>query len=258
MSADAGQLVRGYIEQTVGQPAFRDFAPPVLEQLVTEQSTKRPRSERELVDATHLQRAQVRAVMNGLGMAALARPLDPAQSIWELSHDFIARAVARYLGRRRRHLLQRGAFYAAPMLLMTLMVSIALVVIVAKPLSPAGIIGRLGDYGLEIMNTPPGLVISNMHNESIYSTENMANLYTNYDLAEVSRFLAALPDRIFTLQLSLTGTQIDNIEPLAALPVRDEQLLLSKNVSQDEVTLFNHRRAEAGLPPARIVIVPGS
>ena len=36
--------------------------------------------------------------MNGLWAAALARPLDAAQGVWELSHDFVARAVARYLG----------------------------------------------------------------------------------------------------------------------------------------------------------------
>jgi hypothetical protein len=117
LSLDAGQLVRTYIEQTVGQPAIRDFAPPILECLITEQGTKQPRSERELVTATGMRRGEVRAVLNGLGSAALARPLDPAQGVWELSHDFIARAVARYLGRRRRNVLRHGAFYAAPVIL---------------------------------------------------------------------------------------------------------------------------------------------
>jgi hypothetical protein len=73
----------------------------VLSELVTERGTKRPRSERELVDQTGLRAGEVRAVMNGLWTAALARPLDAAQGVWELSHDFVARAVARYLGRRR-------------------------------------------------------------------------------------------------------------------------------------------------------------
>lgn len=121
MSADAGQLVRRYIEVTVGQPAIRDFAPGVLEQLVTEQGTKRPRSEQELASSTNLRRGEVRAMLNGLGDAALARPLDPVEGIWELSHDFVARAVMRFLGRRRRELLQRGAFYAAPALLVAML-----------------------------------------------------------------------------------------------------------------------------------------
>ena len=44
-------LVRHYIEQSVEQPAIRDFAPRVLKELVTEQGTKRPRSEQDLVEA---------------------------------------------------------------------------------------------------------------------------------------------------------------------------------------------------------------
>jgi hypothetical protein len=116
-SLDAEQLVRRYIEQTVEQPAIRDFMRPILEQLITEQGTKRPRSEKELAEATSLRHGEVRSALNGLGLAALARPLDPTQGMWELSHDFIARAVARYLGRHRRDLLGRAGAYTAPALL---------------------------------------------------------------------------------------------------------------------------------------------
>ena len=100
-SLDAGRLVRHYIEQSVEQPGIRAFAPRVLGELVTEQGTKRPRSEQELVEQTGFRPGEVRAVMNGLWASALARPLDAAQGQWELSHDFVARAVTRYLGRRR-------------------------------------------------------------------------------------------------------------------------------------------------------------
>ncbi len=73
-SLAAGQLVRHYIEQSVEQPAIREFSPRVLKELVTEQGTKRPRSEQELVGETGLRPGEVRAVMNGLWSAALARP----------------------------------------------------------------------------------------------------------------------------------------------------------------------------------------
>ncbi|MBV8400330.1 MAG: ATP-binding protein, partial [Acetobacteraceae bacterium] len=116
-SLDAGRLVRLYIERTVSQPTVRDYAAPVLERLVTEQGTKQPRPEQELVAETRLRRGEVRGVLNALSAAALARPLDAEQGVWELSHDFIARAVVRHLGRRRRDLARRGAFYAAPILL---------------------------------------------------------------------------------------------------------------------------------------------
>ena len=101
LSLDAGALVRRYIQQSVTQPAIREFSGSVLEQLVSEQGTKFPRSEQEIVKLCHMGRAEVRAVLNALAERGLARPLDRVQAVWELSHDFIARAVARYLGRRR-------------------------------------------------------------------------------------------------------------------------------------------------------------
>jgi Leucine-rich repeat (LRR) protein len=100
-SFDAAHLVRHYIEQSVEQPTIRGFAPRVLKELVTEQGTKRPRSEKDLVAQTALQRAEVRLVMLRLWAAGLARPLDAAQDVWELSHDFVARAITRYLEERR-------------------------------------------------------------------------------------------------------------------------------------------------------------
>ena len=116
-SLDADLLVRHYIEQSVEQPAIRPYAPPVLKEVVTEQGTKRPRNEQELVDLTGLRLGEVRAVMGGLWLAALARPLDATHGVWELSHDFVARAVSRYLGRQRFDWLGIVRGYAAPGLL---------------------------------------------------------------------------------------------------------------------------------------------
>jgi formylglycine-generating enzyme required for sulfatase activity len=116
-SLDAGFLVRRYIEQTVEQPAIREPATRVLERMITEQGTKWPRSEGDLIKETQLRAGEVRAVLNGLGSAGLARPLDPATKLWELSHDFIANAVARMLGRLRLQAVRRVGAYAAPALL---------------------------------------------------------------------------------------------------------------------------------------------
>lgn len=103
----------------------------------------------------------------------------------------------------------------------------------------------------------PGLVVVTNNNDySFQITENMSNLNTIEDLAEVSQLLAALPDRVYELQLSLTGTKIDNLEPLADVPIAREMLLLNKNVPQTAIDSFNRRRAEKGLPPARIILLP--
>jgi formylglycine-generating enzyme required for sulfatase activity len=116
-SLDAGVLIRRYIERTVEQPGIRDCAPQILEQMITEQGTKRPRSEEQLVADTKLRRAEVRAVLNALDEAGLARTLDKERAEWELSHDFVAHAVGRFLGRRRSQMLRQTGAYAAPALL---------------------------------------------------------------------------------------------------------------------------------------------
>jgi Sulfatase-modifying factor enzyme 1 len=116
-SLDAGVLIRRYIERTVEQPRIRDCAPQLLERMITEQGTKRPRSEQQLVADTKLRRAEVRAVLNALDEAGLARTLDKERAEWELSHDFVAHAVGRFLGRRRGQVLRLTGAYAAPALL---------------------------------------------------------------------------------------------------------------------------------------------
>jgi hypothetical protein len=201
VSADAGPLVRRYIELTVGQPAIRDFAPQVLEQLVTEQGTKRPRSEQELVALTSLRRGEVRAVLNGLGEAALARPLDPVEGVWELSHDFVARAVTHFLGRRRRELLQQGAYYVAPALFVVMLLAAA-GVIVWDRFSPYEVRSELAEVGLTITPTADGLIgepNSRFTPESFLST---------------GPLLAKLPP---VTSLDLSGTRVDNLEPLRGL-----------------------------------------
>jgi hypothetical protein len=201
MSSDAGQLVRRYIEVTVGQPAIRDFAPRVLEQLVTEQGTKRPRSERELAASTNLRRGEVRAVLNGLGDAALARPLDSVEGVWELSHDFVARAVVRFLGRRRRELLQRGAFYAAPALLAAMLL-VAAGAIAWDRFSPYEIRSELADLGLTVTPTADGLI-----------AERNSRLTPN-SFSSIFPLLTKLPP---IKSLNLSETQVANLEPLKGL-----------------------------------------
>ncbi len=205
-SLEAGQLVRRYIEQTVRQPAIRDFAPRVLEQLVTEQATKRPRSEGELTASTQLGRGDVRAVLNGLGAAALARPLarpaGPSGEVWELSHDFVARAVARYLGRRRRDLLQRGAFYMAPALLAA-MLAIAAGVIAWNSISGDRVQSDLAKLGLSVIAMPGGL-----------SVVADPNRLTSDGFTLAGGLLGKLEGLKI---LDLSGTKVESLEPVKGL-----------------------------------------
>jgi NACHT domain len=99
-SLDAGALVHSYITQAVENPAIRVWSLPVLEGLLTEQGTKRPRRETELAAAAKLRTAEVRAVLHALAGAALARPLEATQDVWGI--------IARFR-RSRREPLSRAA-----------------------------------------------------------------------------------------------------------------------------------------------------
>ena len=197
-SLDAGRLVRGYIEQAVEQPAIREFAPRVLRELVTEHGTKWPRSEKDLVDQTSLRPGEVRAAMNGLSAAALARSLDAAEAAWELSHDFVARAVSRYLGRRRLDWVGIARAYAAPALFM-LMAAGAAGAVAWNATAADRAWTRLADLGIEVHSTTSGLV---------------ATVFRNENLSEAGLLLEKLPA---LRSLKLASTEIADLRPLKGL-----------------------------------------
>jgi hypothetical protein len=200
-SLDARRLVSHYIEQSVEQPAIRQFAPRVLKELVTEQGTKRPRAEKELVDQTRLRRGEVHAVMNGLSDAALARPLDAAQGTWELSHDFVARAVTRYLGRTRLDwpALVRG-YWAPALFVLTAAVAAGAIAWSVGAADRAK--AQLAELGIEVSSAPSGLEASASPR---FRVENWGKV-------------GSLLQRLTGLQsLNLFNTQVADLAPLKGL-----------------------------------------
>jgi hypothetical protein len=158
-SLDAAHLIGLYIQDTVEHRDIRDWAPQVLDHLVTGQATKCPRTITELAAVTGLSPSQVHDVLLALGERSLARPLDPDQQQWELSHDFVAAAIARYLGRRHRHLVSRAIAYAAPVVL-----AATLIVATAMARTPNQTIGTLSGLGFHAQFDPAreGYVVKNM------------------------------------------------------------------------------------------------
>jgi hypothetical protein len=223
---DAGRLVHHYIQQTLDQPCIRDFAPRVLEQLITEQSTKRPRSEQDLMAATSLRHGEVRAALNSLGNAALARPLDPAQGVWELSHDFIARAVARHLGRQRRHLLRRVAVYAAPALLAAMLLAVGGVV-AWNVITPNELKSELANLGFLVTSEAEGIDVTGTpsltEDSFARAVPLLARLSTFVALRKLDlrsagvKSLAPLKGLTQLRQLDLSNTSVESLGPLEGL-----------------------------------------
>ncbi|HXA23526.1 MAG TPA: leucine-rich repeat domain-containing protein, partial [Acetobacteraceae bacterium] len=230
---DAGRLIRYYIAQTMAQPALRDYSPAVLEELITGYGTKRPMSEADLVKVTKLRRGEVRAVMNGLAAAGLARPLDGDQAIWELSHDFVARAVARQLGGRRRNVRRHGVAYAAPVLLALTVVSGGLAA-AWHWFSPYQLRSELAELGLTVtIESGHSDVEKNSHftmerfasSAAVLGRLDAATPIRSVDLATkmsdgpkmVVTNVDPLQDLTALTKLDLSNTQVANLEPLKGL-----------------------------------------
>jgi hypothetical protein len=262
-SLDADRLVRRYIEHAVEQPGIRDFARPELENLLTEQGTKRSRSEQELMAQTHLLHGEVRAVLNGLQINALVRPLDPMHGIWEISHDFIANAIYNYLNIRRIHWWRQKLTYLAPTLL-SITVGVAVVIVVWSQSELIRVQEKLQEMGLSSFPEGDGLGIRATTALSSYMLHKAGPLLDEiasqirsldlggtliYDVTPLKsltllRQLNLAGTRIPYIELlksltalhvlNLSNTQVINIEPLKSLPVLQELNLAGTQVTNIE------------------------
>jgi Leucine-rich repeat (LRR) protein len=181
--------------------------------------------------------------MNGLSAAALARPLDSAQGVWELSHDFVARAVARYLGRRRVYWPGMARAYAAPALFV-LTAAAAAGAIAWHANASDRLRAQLADFGVEVSQDGHEAAIGARFNSEnwvkagplIGKLTALRSLYLQStdveDLAPLSSLTAlesldlshARVDDLTPLQglitlrsLNLWDTQVDTIAPLKGL-----------------------------------------
>ena len=212
---DAGRLVRHYIEQSVEQPAIRRLRAARVERAGDRNRAPNGRKLREGTgrSQTRLRPGEVRAVMNSLWAAALARLLSMrrTQGVWELSHDFVARAVARYLGRRRLDWPGLTRAFAAPVLFV-LMAAAAAGAIAWNVNAADRARAELAEFGVEVSSTPTGL------------EADAGGRFKAEDLARA----ASLLGRLTALQtLDLSNTKVADLGPLKGLTALQTSLTLS-------------------------------
>jgi Leucine-rich repeat (LRR) protein len=86
-----GEMIRGFLRESVLLPSVRDIAPHLIPHLITSYLTRRSRSIVELAQGTTLDPAAIQCCLRVLGQSdrAIVRPLDANQQTWEVSHDFL-------------------------------------------------------------------------------------------------------------------------------------------------------------------------
>ncbi|WP_172331952.1 hypothetical protein [Mangrovicoccus sp. HB161399] len=102
LNGDPGLLIQDYLESSLTEGAEHAVAAriAVLDCLITDAGTKRPRLEPDMVEATGLPPHMVRATLHGLAGKGLVRTLEAEERIWEISHDFLAALLGRAIGRK--------------------------------------------------------------------------------------------------------------------------------------------------------------
>ena len=118
VEGDPARLIQRYLTDCLTASPSRDFVKPLLATMITDAGTKEPRSERELSQLTRLEPWQVKATLTDLGGQGLIRRLEGAMPVWEIAHDFLARAIGQLIGRLKPSLLQRARPIVAPIVLL--------------------------------------------------------------------------------------------------------------------------------------------
>jgi Leucine-rich repeat (LRR) protein len=251
------RLIQGYLEAALAQREIREIAPRVVGELLSEAGTKRPRALAELVADTHLREGEIKLCLARLASKGLVRTLDTGRSLWEISHDFVAKQLAILLGRLRLKLWPLVAMWTVPLLFALCLGAL----LYSVPLYLAQHASReLQRLGGAIFRLPDGTMEVGFGDETTNDLLAMAVPVIDYykpqglglggtkvnDLAPLRRLtalealdlsntpvtdLAAL-DGFTTLRtLNLGGTDVSNLAPLQGLSALETLNLANSSVT---------------------------
>jgi hypothetical protein len=133
LDRDPAQLIQSYLTGCLTEGASRDFAKPVLTNMITDAGTKEPQTEAALAKLTRFEPWQVKSTLAELAGQGLVRRLEGAVPEWEIAHDFLARIIGRLIGRLKPTLIGRIRPLVAPIVLLGWTIALAAAAAVALP-----------------------------------------------------------------------------------------------------------------------------
>lgn len=215
-----GGMIRGFLRETIQLREIREVAPAVMPHLITGHLTKQPRSIAQLAAATANDPEVIRGCMRILGRSdrAIVRPLDPEQTTWEISHDFLVPLLDSIVARWRISLWRRSRSWT-PWLVAAIMLMVISVVSVTNWLRDP--ILDLEDLGWTIHRANNMLELTYSGNPSKASVKALARLSlpTKMILKETTDLQAFSNEKkIRTLNsLDLSYTAVQDLSPLKDL-----------------------------------------
>lgn len=94
-----GRLIQDFLRRAIEKTGIDQEAPQLLVHMITDMGTKKPMAEAALVGATGIDAAMTRKTLYLLGEEGVVRELDRGETIWEISHDFVARQLGQIIPR---------------------------------------------------------------------------------------------------------------------------------------------------------------
>ncbi len=193
------RLVEKYLMTCLKESEGGEYARPVLEQMITEAGTKEPRTESALAQGCGMEAWQIKSALAGLETQGLARRLESAEPTWEVSHDIIARALGRLLGKLRPSLFQRVRPYVSPAVLG--LWALLLIFLVPNTLNRA-VEARVMKF------------MTLREIDGVFELKPAGTEFDDQKLVRLAADLARLPGK---LKLNLSVTEVSNIDALKGL-----------------------------------------
>jgi hypothetical protein len=203
LERDPRWLIQSYLTDCLTTSESRDFAKPLLAQMITDAGTKEPRTEEQLAKLTGFAPWQVKATLADLARHGLVRRLEAATAVWEIAHDFLARTIGQLIGRLKPSVLRRARPLVAPLVL-TGWIALAVLALPAWMHEQE----RLAKAALQKLGATFG------EGRSGGSFVQFPQMKLNDDT-----LIEALPHlaRIGPLELNLSNANITSLEPLKGL-----------------------------------------
>ncbi|KAF0135646.1 MAG: small GTP-binding protein [Methylocystaceae bacterium] len=193
------RLIQRYLMNCLTSSDGSEYARRLLEQMISEAGTKEPRTEVALIHASGMEAWQVKSALTGLEAQGLVRRLEEADPTWEVSHDFIARALGRLIGRLKPSIFQRTEPYITPIMLVLWIALLGLFI---------------PEY---LTRVTEQRVMKYMTLRNVSGVLTLRPVETNFNdpnLLVVVADLMRLPGKV---SLNLSGTAVSNIDALKGL-----------------------------------------
>lgn len=203
-------LILDYLQESIQRPDVRDYAPPILHQMITKSGTKKPKPVAELAAETNLSESAVTGCLLILANQGLVRRIDIKTSVWEVSHDFIARLLDHVLNTWQASAMQKIRPVVLPATLIIWGAVFLLLPFITNPLQELKMsdISAELEYYLPYNIAPPNKLFENGYELEIagYHSENMESVDMSYNWGS---FRGDKPQYLFTSNVEVTNITVE-------------------------------------------------